>query len=467
MAAPTDGSSSSGAATAATAAKLRDEALAAAKLLEDEAEALRSTNVERSQQLQDDAALLKSAADAQERVRAAADALEQERAQAHTLEQRTAALRSRHRTVSNRDDDAPGDEFVDDDTHSLTSDAAAVARLHSQAAAVQNIRNLIPVTLDLQESNFSKWRGYVLLILGRFALQDHVLGDAPRLPDPAWCRMDCVVLSWLFNTISTDLLDVIHDRNGVTARVAWLGLEEQFLNNRASRAMLIDAEFRALTQGTLSIDAYCRKMKSLADALADLGEPVPDSTLVLNILRGLGERFHVIAQLIPRQRPLPSFNDVRADLRLAELTMTASSASPPTALVASSPGKPPALAPPPGPPRQPPVAGGSQGNGRGRRRRGGRGHGGFSAGPPGGHHWPSVYNPWTGSIQMWPGPTTGGHHGTPPRPGPAAPSPRALMAAGAPLPLYAPPAPGPFHQGSFPPSSWDSSTLANAFSTVP
>jgi hypothetical protein len=349
MAAPTDGSSSSGAATAATAAKLCDEALAAAKLLEDEAATLRSTNAERSQQLQDDAALLKSAADAQERVRAAADTLEQERAQAFTLEQRAVALRTRHRPVSTRDDDTPGDDFQDDDTHSLTSDAAAVARLHSQAAVVQNIRNLIPVTLDLQASNFSKWRDYVLLILGRFALQDHVLGDVPPLPEPAWTRMDCVVVSWLFNTISADLLDVIHDHNGVTARVTWLGLEEQFLNNRASHAMIVDVEFRTLTQGTLSIDNYCRKMKSLANALADLGEPVQDSTLVLNVLRGLGERFQVIAQLIPRQRPLPSFNDVRADLRLAELNMAPASASPPTALVASTPSKPPAPTPPPGP----------------------------------------------------------------------------------------------------------------------
>jgi hypothetical protein len=239
--------------------------------------------------LQDDAALLKSAADAQEHVCAAADTLEQERAQALALEQCDAALRTRHRPVSTRVDDTPGDDFQDDDTHSLTSDAATVARLHSQAAVVQNIRNLIPVTLDLQASNFSKWRGYVLLILGRFALQDHVLGDAPPLPEPAWTRMDCVVVSWLFNTISADLLDVIHDRNSVTARVAWLGLEEQFLNNRASRAMLVDAEFRALTQATLSINDYCRKMKSLADALANLGEPVQDSTLVLNVMRGIGE----------------------------------------------------------------------------------------------------------------------------------------------------------------------------------
>jgi hypothetical protein len=46
--------------------------------------------------------------------------------------------------------------------------------------------------------------------------------------------MDCVVASWLFNTISTDLLDVIHDRNGVTTLAAWLGLQEQFQNNSPS-----------------------------------------------------------------------------------------------------------------------------------------------------------------------------------------------------------------------------------------
>jgi hypothetical protein len=60
--------------------------------------------------------------------------------------------------------------------------------------------------------------------------------------------MDCVVISWLFNTISTNLLDVIHDRNGVTTRTAKLVLEEQFLSNRESHAMILDAEFRVLSQ---------------------------------------------------------------------------------------------------------------------------------------------------------------------------------------------------------------------------
>jgi hypothetical protein len=204
-----------------------------------------------------------------------------------------------------------------------------VAHLHSQAATIQNIKNLIPIVLDLQSSNYSKWRGHVLLTLGRFALQDHVLSDVARPTDPAWSRMDCVVVSWLFNTISSDLLDVIHEPKGVTARFAWLGLEQQFLNNRESRAMLLDAEFRTLVQGALSIDEYCCKMKSMDDTLADLGEPVQDRTLVLNLLRGLNERFQFMSQFITRQRPLPSFVDVRADLRLVELNMTTSPAPPP------------------------------------------------------------------------------------------------------------------------------------------
>ena len=182
--------------------------------------------------------------------------------------------------------------------------------------------------------------------------------------------------------------------------------------------MLLDAEFRTLSQGILSINDYCRKMKSMADALADLGEPINDRTLVLNVLRGLNERFQFMSQLVTRQRPFPSFADVRADLRLAELNMAPPSA-PPSALLASS--KPPASSSPSGPafPRPPQAAGGvSSGSSRGRRRRGGRGQGGSHSGSPGGSQWPSLLNPWTGSIHMWPGSTPGGPRGPPLRTGP-------------------------------------------------
>jgi len=434
----------------ATATKLRDEALSAAKRLEDEASSLRSTNTERSQQLEEEAALLKSTVAAQERVRAAA-ALDKERAQADTLEQQAAALRDRLRP-EHPDDDADPE---DDDVHSASSEAAAIAHLHTQAAAVQNIKNLIPIVLDLQSSNYSKWRGYVLLILGRFALKDHVLSDDSRPYDPAWSRMDCVVLSWLFNTISADLLDVIHEHDGLTARTAWLGIEQQFLNNRESRAMLLDAEFRTLCQDALSIDDYCRKMKSMADALADLGEPIQDRTLVLNVLRGLNERFQFMSQLVTRQRPFPSFADVRADLRLVELNMGTPSASP-SALVAAPSIRPPTSSSPAPPRHHQATAGhhaaaGQQSSGnRGRRRRGGRGSGGSHSSAQGGTapatpQWPSLLNPWTGSIHMWPGSTAGGARGPPPRAVQPAPLQQALVAGVPPAYFSPPPASGSYY----------------------
>jgi len=468
----TGASAAAAAATAANAALLRDDATAAALRLEEEATATRAANTERAVQLQKEADLLKSAAAAQERVRAAADALSKERAQADALEAQAAAIRERLRLEAIHDNEAH-----DDDEHSVSSEAAAIAHLHSQACAVQNIKYLVPIVLDLKSPHYSKWRGYLLLALGRYSLKDHVLSDDSRPTDPVWYRMDCVVVSWIFNSISTDLLDIIHEHDGVTARVAWLGVEQQFLGNRESRALLLDAEFRNLSQGDLSVDDYCRKMKGMADALADLGEPLNDRTLVLNVLRGLNERFQFMAQLITRQKPFPPFADVRTDLRLAELNMVPPSAAP-SALFASSSSRPPSTTPAPSSasPRPPhpqgvlPTSRGSSGSGRGRRRRGER-----NQGNQGGPQWPSLYNPWSGSIHMWPGPTPGGPRTPPARTGVPPPQQHAMM-AGVPSPGYLAPPPGP---GLYSPpllptphapppawSPWDPHSLAQAFSTV-
>jgi len=102
----------------------------------------------------------------------------------------------------------------------------------------------------------------------------------------------------------------------------------------------------------------------MADALHDLGCPVGDRILVLNVLRGLNHTYGHLRTWITRQRPFPSFLQVRDDLVL-EITkgpMTGSSSASSTALVATPPSSsaPPATsllgAPPPGP---------SEGGGRG------------------------------------------------------------------------------------------------------
>jgi hypothetical protein len=64
----------------------------------------------------------------------------------------------------------------------------------------------------------------MLMALTRYSLADHVLSNDAFTDDPTWTRMDVVALSWLTNTITADLEEVIRER-GCPARHLWLALE--------------------------------------------------------------------------------------------------------------------------------------------------------------------------------------------------------------------------------------------------
>jgi len=128
------------------------------------------------------------------------------------------------------------------------------------------------------------------------------------------------VKSWIFSTITPELMEVVHTGTP-SARELWQNIEEQFVGNQETRVLILDSQFCNFVQGNLTVTEYYRKLKSMADGLADLGHPVEDRTLVLSVLRGLNERFEYMAALIKRQRPFPSFVIVRSDLELEEMNM--------------------------------------------------------------------------------------------------------------------------------------------------
>jgi hypothetical protein len=103
-------------------------------------------------------------------------------------------------------------------------EAAVIANLHVQAFDVPNICSLVSVMLDSSSRHYARWRDNVLLTLRWYALVDHVLFDATFPDVPAWDRMDTIVRSWLYNTISPELQDVAR-QNGHTAHNTWLALE--------------------------------------------------------------------------------------------------------------------------------------------------------------------------------------------------------------------------------------------------
>jgi hypothetical protein len=146
----------------------------------------------------------------------------------------------------------------------------------------------------------------------------------------------------------------------------------------------------------------------MADSLGDLGCPVEDRALVLNVLRDLIDRYTHLWSLIMRQRPFPTFHQVHDDLALEEITLGAQVAS------ISGPGSTSSsiVLAATAPTRAPGPVGGRGGRGGGggsRRRRGGGGGAGSGArgnaptpGPQQGAPWPTFHHPWSGRISMWP-----------------------------------------------------------------
>jgi hypothetical protein len=160
--------------------------------------------------------------------------------------------------------------------------------------------------------------------------------------------MDNVILNWISNSISVDLHQVVQER-GCTARHLWLAIENQFLGNREERTLHLDAAFRTFVQGDLSINEYYRKFKAMADDLADLSAPVEDRILILNILKGLNQRFEHVGSIIRCYSPFLNFLKVQDDLLLEQLHMDSTRPpAAPTALytnVASLTAKPPSSTP--------------------------------------------------------------------------------------------------------------------------
>jgi hypothetical protein len=290
---------------------------------------------------------------------------------------------------------------------------------------VLNVRQLVNIVLD-SSTNYACWSDLMEKALQRYALIKHVTDDTLS-NDPGWIRMDSVVLNWISNSISVDLHQVVWER-GCTAHHLWLAIKNQFLGNREQRTLHLDAAFRTFVQCDLSVNEYCRKFKAMANGLADLGAPVEDRILILNILRRLNQRFEHVDSIIRRYSPFSNFLKVRDDLLLEEIHMDSTGPlSAPTALYTNATS--PAVKPLPSTPSRPSHGGNggtsgnrtkynnknrNSGNGGGHNDKNstdGRGCGGSSGqttAPTGSDGrtnapWPTYGHPWQGHMTMYPG----------------------------------------------------------------
>ncbi|XP_066369870.1 uncharacterized protein [Miscanthus floridulus] len=212
-----------------------------------------------------------------------------------------------------------------DTTAAISSTTSGVLGADSAPAicpfATINIKLHVPMTLELKPSNFTKWSTAFQATCGKFGLLHHLATTSTSRPtDEAWTQADFCVRGWMYSTVSDAVLNLAMTDNTQTASALWTAISAVFQANKAPRAIFLNHEFHSMTQGDLSIDAYCVRMKEKADELRDVGQPVSEPNLVLNLLRGLNEVYSTVADTIAGKQPL-TFADARHQLLLKELRL--------------------------------------------------------------------------------------------------------------------------------------------------
>ncbi|XP_006593112.1 uncharacterized protein LOC114378788 [Glycine soja] len=141
------------------------------------------------------------------------------------------------------------------------------------ALAVSNIRNHVSIVLEMENVQYSTWTELFKIHARSTKVLDHIIppangtGMIPSTEEERelWSTLDATVFSWIYATISSDLLHTIIELDS-TAMEAWDRLRDIFQDNQHSRAITLEQEFSATSMENFpNVFSYCLRLKSLAD----------------------------------------------------------------------------------------------------------------------------------------------------------------------------------------------------------
>ncbi|KAL9247761.1 hypothetical protein vseg_021157 [Gypsophila vaccaria] len=202
----------------------------------------------------------------------------------------------------------------------MTNDATPSKTTFHPAYFVSNIKNYVQITLEIENVHYASWAELFLNTVQAFDVLDHLIPpkDTVITKDAQWKLLDAIVKQWLYNTISLDLLHTILEPNA-TAQSAWDLLRDIFNDNKHSRAVLLEQQFTNIRMANYpNVSSYCQALKMLADQLANVGAPVSETRLVLQLVTHVSAGYEGIATLIQQINPLLPFYKARSMLALEE-----------------------------------------------------------------------------------------------------------------------------------------------------
>ncbi|KAK4378083.1 hypothetical protein RND71_004379 [Anisodus tanguticus] len=207
------------------------------------------------------------------------------------------------------------------------------------ALAVSNIKNNIPIVLEMENVQYATWTELFKVHAHSHRVLHHIISSAtckekddsiPRpsdVSDSTWRRLDAIVKQWIYGTISKDLLQTIIEPD-TTAMATWNRLRDIFQDNQHSCTVTLEQEFSQVSMEDFpNVSAYCKSLKKLADQLRNVEAPVTNNRLVLQMVAGLSEAYNGVVTLLRQSNPLPHFFQARSMLTLEEVDVAKKAAT--------------------------------------------------------------------------------------------------------------------------------------------
>ncbi|XP_060959157.1 uncharacterized protein LOC133030435 [Cannabis sativa] len=219
--------------------------------------------------------------------------------------------------------------IVDDNTNQAPT-SRSVADDHSSPfyLSTGDHPNLVLVSTVLNGTNYQPWkRGITMALTAKYKIA-FINGFLPR-PEPgniylnSWLRCNNMVMSWLINSVSSEIAQSIMYFDLATEM--WNDLAERFNEGNGPRIFQLQNQITRLQQGDNSVSAYFTKLKSLWDELKEF-QPITTCTCgamkvfldcynqnqVLQFLTGLNESFASVRAQILLIEPIPNLSRVFA-----------------------------------------------------------------------------------------------------------------------------------------------------------
>ncbi|GJU35887.1 ribonuclease H-like domain-containing protein [Tanacetum coccineum] len=206
------------------------------------------------------------------------------------------------------------------------------------------------IKLDLDIWNYSSWQYFFEQLCESYDALKFIYGpnntsssstQAPPTPfTPDEMKVDKIILSWIFTTISDSLQKQLVIARPTSAKVAWDFIGDLVKENKRTRTSTLKTELRSITLGDLTMEAYFQKVESLMTILSSLDSPVSEDDVVHYVINGLPAKYNQVCGYMHYQETFPGFKTIRSLLLTEEMRLKTipedSSSSSPMVLLAES-----------------------------------------------------------------------------------------------------------------------------------